>query len=339
MSAAAAVAPKLRGEEKAAIALITLGEEASAELLKQLPEEEVQSVTRAVSRLKAVSPEEADFVLELLQQEVSSNAGRGGTDYAGKLLATAFGREAARKMLDRIPSQASDAAALEPLRKADPQRLAQLLQKEHPQTMAIVLSRMKPVQAAELLRYIRSSSRGDVVMRMATMDQVSPEVVQRILSAIAQRLKSFGELSGESSGGVRAVAEILNHLDSVANGEILQDIENRDVNLVETIRHFMFVFEDLLLLDANSMKEVVAKVDRKILTVALKGTSDKLKEHFFKCMSQRGAEMLKEDIEAMGPVRIKDVESAQQKIIALVRQLEAQGVVSLKGGEGNQYVV
>lgn len=339
MSATAVPVPRLKGIEKAAIALIALGQEASAELLKLLQEEEVQAVTRAVSRHKTISPEEAETVLEELHSEVSSSSARGGTDFAGKLLTTAFGREAARKMLDRIPAQITDASTLEPIRKADPQRLAQLLQKEHPQTMAIVLSRMKPTQAAELLRYIRSTSRGDVVMRMATMDQVSPEVIQRILSAIAQKLKSFGELSGETSGGVRSVAEILNHLDSMANTEILQDIESRDANLVETIRHFMFVFEDLLLLDANAMKEIVGKVDRKILTVALKGTSDKLKTHFFQCMSQRGAEMLREDIEATGPVRIKDVEAAQQRVIALVRQLETEGVLSLKGGESNQYVV
>jgi flagellar motor switch protein FliG len=152
-------------------------------------------------------------------------------------------------------------------------------------------------------------------------------------------LKALGELSRESYGGVRAVAEMFNRLDSATSKEILDTIEAQDPNLAETIRHLMFVFEDLLLIDQNGIKEILARVDRKLLTVALKGTSDQLKNHFMQCMSQRGAEMLREDMEALGPVKIKEVEAAQQQIIAVVRQLEAEGVLSLKGAVGEQYVV
>jgi flagellar motor switch protein FliG len=152
-------------------------------------------------------------------------------------------------------------------------------------------------------------------------------------------LKSLGEVSRESYGGVRAVSEMFNRLDSGTSKEVLDIIEQSDQNLVETIRHLMFVFEDLLLLGPEAVKEVLAKVDRKILTVALKGTSDQLKNHFLEAMSQRGSEMLREDMDSMGPVKIKDVEVAQQQIIAVVRQLESDGTISLKGTVGEQYVV
>ncbi len=156
---------------------------------------------------------------------------------------------------------------------------------------------------------------------------------------IGSKLKALGEFSRESYGGVRAVAEMLNRLDSASSREILDHIDRGDTNLAETIRHLMFVFEDLLLIDPMGLKEVLAKVDRKILTVALKGTSEQLRNQMLSCMSQRGAEMLREDMDALGPVKIKEVEAAQQQIIAIVRQLEAEGVVSLKGTVGEQYVV
>ena len=161
----------------------------------------------------------------------------------------------------------------------------------------------------------------------------------KIVGVIGQKLNALGEFSRESYGGVRAVAEMMNRLDSSSSREILDHIETQDTNLAETIRHLMFVFEDLLLIDPMGLKEVMAKVDRKVLTVALKGTSDQLQTQILSSMSQRGADMLSEDMEAMGPIKIKEVEAAQQQIIAVVRQLEAEGVVSLKGAVGEQYVV
>ena len=174
---------------------------------------------------------------------------------------------------------------------------------------------------------------------MANLDQISPDIISKIAAIIGKKMKDLGELSRESYGGVRAVSEMFNRLDSGTSKEILEGIELNDPTLVETIRHLMFVFEDLLLLGPEAIKEVLAKIDRKILTVALKGTSEQLKAHFLEGMSQRGAEMLKEDMEALGPVKIKEVEAAQQQIIAVVRQLEAEGTISLKGTVGEQYVV
>jgi flagellar motor switch protein FliG len=174
---------------------------------------------------------------------------------------------------------------------------------------------------------------------MASLDQISPEIILKIAGVIGQKLRSLGEFSRESYGGVRAVAEILNRLDSGSSREILENIDHEDTNVAATIRHLMFVFEDLLLIDQIGLKDVLGKVDRKNLTLALKGTSEQLRNHILACMSQRGGEMLKEDMEALGPVKIKDVESAQQQIIAVVRQLESEGVISLKGAVGEQYVL
>jgi flagellar motor switch protein FliG len=174
---------------------------------------------------------------------------------------------------------------------------------------------------------------------MANLDQISPDIITKIAAIIGQKLKALGEMSRESYGGVHAVAEMFNRLDSTASKEIIEAIDTRDPVLSATIRHLMFVFEDLLLIDQNGIKEILARIDRKILTVALKGTSDQLKDYFLQSMSQRGSEMLLEDMEALGPVKIKEVEAAQQRIIATVREMETEGVISLKGAVGEQYVV
>jgi flagellar motor switch protein FliG len=174
---------------------------------------------------------------------------------------------------------------------------------------------------------------------MANLDQISPEIVNKIAGVIGQKLQAIGEFSRESYGGIRAVAEMFNRLDSGTSKEILEIIEKHNPNMVETIRHLMFVFDDMLLIDVNQIKDIVAKVDRKVLTFALKGTSDQLRDHFLSTMSARGQEMMREEMESLGPVRIKEVETAQQQIIAVVRQLETEGVVTLKGTVGEQYVV
>ena len=238
-----------------------------------------------------------------------------------------------------MKSLGDEAASFDVLQKADPQQLARFIHSEHPQTIALVLSHLNPSQAAALLFSLPSEMRADVALRMASLDQISPEIISKIASIIGGKLKSLGEVSREAYGGVRAVAEMFNRLDSNTSKEILDKIETADPNLVANIRHLMFVFEDLLLIGQEGMKEVLAKIDRKLLTMALKGTSDKLRDHFTAAMSQRGAEMLREDMEALGPIKIKEVESSQQQIIAVVRQLESEGVISLKGTVGEQYVV
>lgn len=332
----------LRGSQKAAVILVSLGDTAGADIIKALTEDEVEQVSQAVARLEPIGSEAAEALLEEFHQMTIAQefVVRGGVDYAKKMLYNAFGPDVARRLLDRLAKAlGNDVASFDALQKADPQQLSKFIHKEHPQTIALVLSHLNPSQAASLLAALPTAIRADVAIRMASLDQISPDIVQKIAGVIGQKLRALGEFSRESYGGVRAVAELFNRLDSGTSKDILSSIEQQDVNLFDTIRHLMFVFDDLLLIDPQGIKEIVAKVDRKVLTTALKGTSEQLRKWIMDAMSQRGAEMLREDIEALGPVKIREVDAAQQQIIGLVRKLESEGVISLKGAVGEQYVV
>jgi flagellar motor switch protein FliG len=330
------------GIRKAAVLLLTIGEEAGAELMRQLSEDEVQSVSREVARTSTVPPELAESVLDEFQQMVVARdfVLKGGLEHARRILVSAFGPEAAEKVLFHLQRNLrTDSEDFSALQKADPQQLARFVQNEHPQTIALVVSQLSPTQAAALLASLSPETRSDVTMRMANLDQISPEIIGKIAGIVHQRLKGLGQLSRQSYGGVRAVAELLNRMDSSMSKEILESIGAQEASVAEQVRQLMFVFEDLLLLDPSGLKELLGKVDRKLLTVALKGTSEQLKNHLLACMSQRGREMLVEDMEALGPIKIKEVEAAQQAIIAVVRQLESEGALSLKEAAGEQYVV
>jgi flagellar motor switch protein FliG len=334
---------QISGLKKAAILLVTMGEAASSAVLKHFNEDEVHVLGREVARLKQVSNDVSERVLEeFYQMSVAHDyVLKGGVEYARKMLVSAFGPEQARTLLDRLMKTiGSDAANFDALQKADPQQLAKFIHSEHPQTIALILSHLKASQAAALLSSLPAEMRPDVALRMAHLDQISPDIISRIATIIGQKLKALGELNRESYGGIHAVAEMFNRLDAGSSKEILTNIELEDPSLVETVRHLMFVFEDLLTVDGNAIKEILSRVDRKVLTLALKGTSENLRNHFMGNMSQRGSEMLREEMDTMGPVKIKEVEGAQQQIITVVRQLEADGTISMKGGGGGeQYVL
>jgi flagellar motor switch protein FliG len=332
---------KLTGVQKAAVLMVTLGEEPSALLLRELDEEEVQRIGRAIAGIASITSEVAEQVLsEFYEMLVAQDyVLKGGMDYARKLLVSAFGADHARRLLDRVgKAMGADAASFDALQKADPQQLANFIHNEHPQTIALILSHLGATQAANLLNSLPAEMRADVAVRMANLDQISPEIISKIASVIGQKLKALGETSREAYGGVRAVAEMFNRLDQTASKDILEAIDSGDAQLGETIRHLMFVFEDLLRVDVPGIRELLARVDRKVLTVALKGTSEPLRTHFLGVMSQRGAEMLKEDMEALGPVKLKEVEMAQQQVITAVRLLESEGVISLGDAATDQYV-
>jgi len=330
------------GVRKAAILLIVLGEEHSAGILRELNEMDVQRVAREIARVDSFTAEQTEATLEEFYQMTMGHefVVRGGLDYARRMLHKAFGPDAGKRITDRLIMMiGGEYAHLDALQKADPQQLARFIHNEHPQTIALVLSHLNTASAAALLSSLPAELRPEVALRMANLDEITPEIVNKIAKVIGDKLQVVGQFSRESYGGARAIAELFNQLDTGTSKEILDVIEAQNPNLVETIRQLMFVFEDLVTIDTNQLKEILARVDRKVLTCALKGTSAKLKEHFFSTMSARGVEMLKEDIEAMGPVKIKDVEAAQQQVIAVVRQMEAEGVISLKGGGTEQYVV
>ena len=330
------------GVRKAAIAVVTLGDEVAAEVFRYLTDDEVQMVGREISKLNKVTPEQAEKTLQefhemsMAQDYLMS----GGVEYAKRVLNSAFGADRARHIIDRVmKSLGNEVPTFDSLQKADPQQVAKFIQSEHPQTIALLLSHLNSSSAAGMLMALQPDVRADVARRMANMDQISPEIVGRIATILEQKLKSLGQFSRESYGGVPAVAEMFNRLESNSGQELLTQIEEADTELGEAIRNLMFVFEDLLLIDSMAMREVLSRVDKSTLTLALKGTSEPLREHFFDNMSERGAGMLQEDMDVMGPVKIRDVEAAQQQIIGIIRTLESEGVISLKGAVGEQYVV
>lgn len=339
MPATESTSAKITGSQKAAILLVALGDKLSGEVMKQLNDEEAKAVSKAIARLEKVTPSQTESVLEEFCQLTGQNAGRGGFDYAKRVLSNAFGPEGAKRIADHLPRVgARFNKNFESLQKADPGQLSRFIESEHPQTIALILSHLSPSQAASLLATLPMPLRSDVTLRIAQLDRVSPDVVARISIVISEKLKTLGEVKMELHGGPRSVAEILNRMESAMSDEILEGMEEEQP-LVDAIRHYMFTFDDLLLIDSMAMKEVVGKIDRKLLVMALKGTSDQMKNQFLQCMSSRGAEMLREDMEAAGPVRIREVEAAQQQILAVVRQLETEGTLSLKGGGGAEYVV
>ena len=333
--------PGPTGRRKAAVLLTTVGNEVSAGILRNLTEDEVHQVTREISLLTEVPESERIAVLKEFLQITANRFGSapGGIDYATSVLVTAFGPETGKRMADRLfKSLGNDMPSLESLRRADPQLLAKVLHREHPQTIALVLCNLDPSNATTLLGALPDQLQAQVAWRMASLDQVSPEIINRLAGLICSKVKIAGKLTMESCGGVRAVAELLNRMDSATTEQILAEIGKDDPSLSDNIRQRMFVFEDLATLSPDSLRVLLARIDRKALTVALKGTAAQIKKQFTSLMSSRAAEMLIEDMQALGPVRIRDVREAQQAIIAAARQLQEQGEISLQSASAEQFV-
>src|SRR5215467_5022964 len=247
---------QLSGMRKAAILMVMIGDEASSNLLRTLDEDEVQEISREIARVQSLTSEEAEGVLEeFYQMAVAKDyVVKGGVDYARKVLMAAFGPEQAKKMLDRLmKALGNETLSFDALQKADPQQLAKFIHSEHPQTIALILSHLNPSQAAGLLFSLPAEMRADIAVRMANLDQISPEIISKIAAVIGSKLKALGEVSREAYGGIRAVSEMFNRLDSNTSKEILDAMEHTEPTLVETIRHLMFVFEDLLLLDQSAI--------------------------------------------------------------------------------------
>ncbi len=321
--------------------MVLLGDETSANLFRFLQEEEVQEITKEISRLGRIEPQAADSVLDDYYKMTLARSYlmQGGTDYARKLLIKALDLICPRGSRSRHPGPAERHRRVSTVcRKPIPAQLSKFIQNEHPQTIALVLAHLNTTQAAALLNSLPAQLRGDVVMRMANLEQISPEIISKITSNLSQKLQALGDVSRESYGGIRAVAELINRLDTNVSVAILEKIENDNPNLALSIRNLMFTFDDILLIDDAGMREIIQRVDKKTLTVALKGVSEEMKKQFFRYMSTRAVEMLKEDMDVLGPVKIKEVEATQQEIVAVVRKLDQEGVISIKGGGSDEYV-
>lgn len=331
----------LTGLRKTAILLVALGSKGSGEILKRLKQEDSDRLATAIARLEHVSEQQVEAVLTEYSQLLASQSllVRGGVDYAHKLLQDTYGADVAQQLIQRLTkSLNTELAVFDSFRKADPQQLAKFIQDEHPQTIALVLSHLDPPQAARLFSALPLEIRQDIAVRIADLDEISPEIVRNIASVIEHKLRNLGEMSREQFGGVRALADMLNRLDPTAGTPLLESLEADHPLLFENIRRYMFVFKDLEGLDVSALKTLMSKVDRKILVVALKGANESLRNKFVNSQSARAAEMMMEDIGSLGPVKLKDVDIAQQQVIARARELEKEGVLSLSATGADQYV-
>jgi len=318
--------------------LMGVGEQTSAELLRQLQPDEIRKISSEISALDAVSP---DHMLEVFREfeELSSQSryfAKGGADCARRFVEQALGPESAQKLLESPAGPLRDTSEMGLLQNTDPEHLAAFLRNENPQTIALVLSNLPAKRAGVTMAALPIEAQPQVALRMASLDRISPEVFRKITEAIGSKLRSVRQVS--RSDGIRSLAALLNQMDPATADGILSRAEEENPVVVESLRNMMFVFEDILTIDKEGIKTLLSKIDRKVLTIALKGTSAKIREHFTQCMSQRAAEMLAEDMEALGPVRIRDVQGAQKQLAAVVRQLQQQGIISGRGG-AEEYVV
>ncbi len=331
----------MSGAKKAAILCLSLGEEAASALFKFLDEDEIQMLSKELALLPDVKSETAENVIEEFNQLMlaRSYVTMGGVDYAKRLLVKSFGADTAKRLTSKVMHSLESPANFDALQKTDPQQLAKLFQAEHPQTVAVVLAHLDSATAALVLQQMPENQRGNIVLRLAGLQTVSQEVVKRISHVLNQKLTSVNGVNRSKVGGVRAVADICNRLDRETMRLMLEEIESGNADLSLEIRNLMVTFDDLLLVDDIGIREILQRVDKKALALALKGTMPELQERFYSNMSGRAVEMMKEEMEFMGQVKAKDVTGAQREIVAILRELDEQGVISLGGSGGaDEYV-
>ena len=339
-----AVRPRSRsqvsGLRKAAVLLVAVGEELAKEILRALPEVDVQRLTEELADLRGVTPELSAEVLEEFWQllETQNFMVHGGLDYASRLLIETFGKERAEDLLLMVRHSQQEAQGnLAKLQLTDPQQLGKLLDSEHPQTIALVLAHLDPRRASQVLDNLSEEHKIVSVQRLAEMRQFSPEMAQKVAHTLHRRLESMGETTARRSySGFKAVADLLNRLNAEESKHILEAIEDKNAELALNIRNLMFTFEDLITVPAATIREIVSGVDKRQLALALRGANEELRAQIFKSMSSRAVEMLKEDMEVLGPVRSREVAQAQQEILNLARRLEAEGKVILKLETGDE---
>jgi flagellar motor switch protein FliG len=319
--------------------LTVLGEEAAAMVCRQLPPTDIQAIATEVASLESVPPELAYQILEEYQKQATTHRFtiQGGEGYATRILKKAFGDEGAKDLVQKAMN-ADSVGKLHWLRNTDPQKLVAFLEKEHAQTVALILSHLEPRHASSILTKLPDELRIDVVKRMAQLRQFSPEVAETISNVLNQKL---GQATGETkqvSVRPESVSELMNHLEPTTSRTILEAIERENADLARDIRNLMFTFDDLVNIPETALRDWLAAVDKKALALALKGASDPVKEHIFKALSSRAVEMMKEDIDALGRVRSKEVIKAQQEMIAIARTLEAEGKITLRAEKEDDFV-
>jgi flagellar motor switch protein FliG len=323
------------GRQKAAIFLVTVGSDVSSEIFKHLREDEIEQLTFEIARLDKVDSEDKDKVMMefqelMMAQEFISN---GGIDYAREVLERALGTQKAIDIVNRLTSSLQ-VRPFDFIRRTDPSHLLNFIQGEHPQTIALILAYLDPQKAASILSELRHEIQADVAKRIATMDRTSPDVLREVERVLERKLSTLASEDYTSAGGIDTVVEVLNNVDRGTEKIIIEALEEDDPELAEEIKKRMFVFEDIVLLDDRSIQKVLREVDTQDLAKALKGVDAEVQEKIFRNMSKRASSLLKEDMDFMGPVRLRDVEEAQQKIVNIIRKLEESGdIVVARAGE------
>lgn len=330
----------LSGVQKAAILLITLGPEKAAIIFKHLKEEEIEELTLEIANTRSVSPQEKEDVLNefyqvcLAQQYIAE----GGIGYAKELLEKALGNEKAQGVISKLTASLQ-VRPFEFVRKTEPSQLLNFIQDEHPQTIAMILSYLPATQASMVLGALPPEKQADVARRIAQMDSTSPDVIKEVERVLERKLASLVNQDYTTVGGIDAIVNILNSVDRTTEKHIMESLEIEEPELADEIRKKMFVFEDILLLDDRAIQRVLRDVDNADLELALKSSTEEVQNVIFRNLSKRLASMIKEDMEFMGPVRMKDVEEAQQKIVGVIRKLEDSAEIVISRGGGDDIVV
>jgi flagellar motor switch protein FliG len=327
---------KLNGVQKAAILFITLGPEASAAIIKKLPEREIQRITYEIANITSVKPDVKD---DILREFIEMNKAKdylieGGLDYARDILSKALGSQRAKEILDKVAEETEQYRPFAIARKADSHQLLNVINSEHPQTIALILCYLQSDKAGQILSSLPEGLQSEVAYRIATMSNTSPMVIKEIEKVLNSKLSSVVRSDVTVIGGVETIVDILNQVDRTTEKNITEGLEKEDTELAEKVKESMFVFEDIITLDDVSIQRVLREIESKELALALKGCSEEVADAIFKNQSKRASASLKEDIEFLGPVRLMDVEKSQQKIVSVIRRLDESGEIVLsRGGE------
>lgn len=327
---------KLTGTQKAAILFITLGPEASAGIVKKLPEAEIQKITYEIANITSVNSEQRQSILdEFLQiNKAKDYILEGGLEYAKNLLSKALGTQRAHEILDRVTEATQQYRPFAIARKADASQLLNVISYEQPQTMALILCHLQAEKAAQVMAELPEEVQSEVAFRIATMSNTSPMVIKEIEKVLESKLSSVVRTETTTIGGVQSLVDILNQVDRTTEKNITESLEREDAELADRVKSSMFVFEDIITLDDVSIQRILREVEIKELALALKGCSEEVAEAIYRNQSKRAAASLKEDMEFLGPVRLMDVEKAQQKVVSIIRKLDEAGeIIISRGGE------
>ncbi|MTI65723.1 MAG: flagellar motor switch protein FliG [Firmicutes bacterium] len=327
---------KITGIQKSAILMITLGPDISSSILKKLPDKLIQKITYEIANIDQVKPEVRNKVLEefMDMNEARNYISQGGLEYARNVLTKALGNKRAKEIIDTVSEVTQQRRPFAIARKTDSQQLLNTIMNEHPQTIALILCYLQADKAASILSGLPEELQTDVADRIATMSRTSPLVIEQVEKILEKKLSSVVGEDLASLGGVSSLVDILNQVDRGTEKVILEELEKDKPDLADEVRNSMFVFEDIILLDNTSIQRVIREVENSDLALALKGASEDVSEIIFKNVSKRAGENLKDDIEFMGPVRLVEVEQAQQKIVGIIRRLEEAGeIIVARGGD------